>query len=269
MLSGKKIGVVIPAYNEEKYILEVLNSIPNYIDKVIIIDDGSSDDTFKIASKFIKDKKDNRWILLKNNKNYGVGASIIKGYKICLSEGLDIAVVMAGDGQMSPEDLPSLLEPLIKGEVDYVKGDRISHPNAKKLIPFWRYLGILFFSFFTRLITGYKNLKDSQCGYTAINLKILKKLEIEKIYPSYGYPNDILIRLSMIGAKIKEVIVKPIYRGEASGITLKVAIFNIPLVIIRGAIYKLIYKIKRGLQNGRNRLPKVYRTKTEKGESFH
>lgn len=246
MLYGRKIGVVVPAYNEEKYIVDTLKGIPHYVDKIVVIDDGSSDGTYSLLVELLKKEGfDSKLYLIRNYKNMGVGYSIAKGYKICKNLGLDIAVVMAGDGQMAPEDLPKLVEPIVKEGIPYVKGDRISYPGSRKIIPMSRYLGIIILTFLTRIITGYKQLRDSQSGYTALDLRLLDKLNPDLIYYGYGYPNDLLIKLSMLGVKVREVIVKPIYRDEVSGITPMTALIKIPFLILKGGVKKLLYSLRR------------------------
>lgn len=253
MINEKKIAVIVPAYNVEKHIIDTLKSMPSYVDLIVVVDDASIDNTGNIVSSFIKSGKSNI-ILLTNNTNSGVGASIVAGYNLCMIYDIDIMAVMAGDGQMDPDDLKNLIQPLIKGNADYVKGNRLSFPGAFSIIPFWRYAGIIILTILTKIATGIWNIRDSQCGYTAITNNLLKKLPLNKIYPRYGYPNDLLIKMSIFKARVEQVVVKPIYRGENSGINWKVALFGVPGVVLKSFCWKLMTQYNLLINYAQNKI---------------
>ena len=189
MFNNKRISVIIPVYNESKLIESTLNNLPAFIDEIIVIDDASNDNSYeKIISR-----QDNRTILIKHNKNRGVGGAIISGYKKFIENNNDIAVVMAGDNQMDPHDLPGLLKPLCNNKYDYIKGNRLYSKESFNKIPKVRSFGNSILTLLTKIASGYWHLVDFQCGYTAIQNTTLKKLNLDKIYPKYGFPNDILI----------------------------------------------------------------------------
>jgi len=217
MYKNKTIAVVVPAYNEEKQIEKVLITIPKYVDKVIVIDDCSKDNTKSIVKKI--EKKNDKVILISHKKNRGVGGAIITGYKWSIDNKIDIAAVMAGDGQMDPSELPSIIDPLLKEKADYTKGNRLFTGEAWKKIPRIRYLGNSALSLLTKIASGYWHIADFQSGYTAIKREILELLDLDKIYKRYGMPNDFLVKLNVIEAKVKDVPIKPRYNiGEKSGI---------------------------------------------------
>ena len=164
--------------------------------------------------------------------NRGVGAALKTGYWLAFEAGADVVAVMAGDGQMHPDDLEPLLWPVVRGEVDYAKGDRLSHPQARTHMPRARFIGNHLLSLFTRLCTGQK-LQDSQCGYTALSRRALERLPLQAVWEGYGYPNDMLGRLLLAGASVRDVVVRPIYAQEQSGIGLRHAFFVIPYVLLR------------------------------------
>ena len=135
MYKEHTIGVVVPAYKEEEFIGETLSGIPDYVDKIYAVDDASTDDTTEIIKNF--EDRDERIVFIRHEKNSGVGAAIVTGYKKAREDGIDIAVVMAGDNQMDPEQLPSLLEPIIDGKADYTKGNRLLSPEYRRGMTKW------------------------------------------------------------------------------------------------------------------------------------
>ncbi|RJP95173.1 MAG: glycosyltransferase family 2 protein [Desulfobacteraceae bacterium] len=232
MYKGKMIGVVIPAHNEETQIGRVIETMPDFVDRMIIIDDKSSDRTIEIVQKY--KKSFDRVILIQHETNKGVGGSIATGYKYARDNHFDIAVVMAGDGQMAPSDLPAILDPVVDGKADYSKGNRLFTGEAYQKIPKVRYFGNAFLSLWTKIASGYWHIADSQSGYTAINRKALEAIDWDQMYPTYGQPNDLLVRLNVHNFKVKDVPVEPVYNiGEKSGIRIRKVIFTIGWLLIR------------------------------------
>lgn len=170
--------------------------------------------------------------------NQGVGAAILRGYAEARALGADMAVVMAGDGQMDPEDLPALIEPIVRNEADYVKGDRLRHPSVWREMPLHRLVGTATLAWVTRHAAGLPSLSDSQCGYTAIGARAMDCVLREGLWARYGYPNDILGTLSRHGYRIHEVPVKPVYRGEKSGLRAW-HLFTIGYVVGRVAVRRV------------------------------
>ena len=163
MYSEKTIGVVVPAYNEEKLIGRVIDTMPMFVDKIVIVDDCSKDNTSLVVQRYV-DKYPERLVLIRHEVNQGVGGAIATGYKWCRDQKIDATVVMAGDAQMDPNDLPALLDPVVNNEVDYSKGNRLISGEAWKKIPRVRYLGNAMLSFMTKIASGYWNIADSQTG---------------------------------------------------------------------------------------------------------
>jgi len=218
MYSEKTIGVVVPAYNEEKLIGRVIDTMPMFVDKIVIVDDCSKDNTSLVVQRYV-DKYPERLVLIRHEVNQGVGGAIATGYKWCRDQKIDATVVMAGDAQMDPNDLPALLDPVVNDEVDYSKGNRLISGEAWKKIPRVRYLGNAMLSFMTKIASGYWNIADSQTGYTVANLKVLKTIDLDGIYKRYGMPNDMLVKLNIYNFRVCDVEIKPIYGiGEKSGI---------------------------------------------------
>ncbi|MGE5184095.1 MAG: glycosyltransferase family 2 protein [Acidobacteriota bacterium] len=237
-----RIAVVIPAYNERAKIAETVARVPAWVDDVFVVDDASRDDTANEAAR----AGDPRVAVIRHTANRGVGAAIATGYRRALAAGSDVAVVMAGDGQMDPEDLPALLAPIADGTADYVKGNRFKHPAVWREMPPARIVGNVLLSAATRVTSGYRHVFDSQCGYTAIHRRALEAIDLEVLWARYGYPNDLLSRLHVAGVRVADVPVRPIY-GESwkSGIHLGTALHPLPYVLLRSWGTRLVAQARR------------------------
>jgi glycosyltransferase involved in cell wall biosynthesis len=233
MYKNKKISLVIPAFNEVTQIAKVIMTIPDFVDVIIVVDDASEDRTSNVVKK-LSLYKSKKVILINHLVNEGVGGAIASGYKWALKNNFDIAVVMAGDGQMNPADLKTILDPLVRDQADYVKGNRLIAADASKKIPMIRLIGNIILSFFTKIASGYWAISDSQTGYAGINKKALRAINWDKMYKRYGQPNDILVRLNVAEMRVGDVIVEPVYNvGEKSGIKIHKVIFTISILMLR------------------------------------
>jgi glycosyltransferase involved in cell wall biosynthesis len=238
---GCHIGVVVPAYNEERQIGKVLETMPEFVDHVIVVDDRSTDATLE---------RTNEWhdrlrclTVIEQPVRGGVGAAITAGYKRSIELGLDVVAVMAGDGQMDPNDLPRIIEPVTSGKADYSKGNRLFTGEAWRRTPHIRYLGNAFLSMLTKIASGYWHVADSQSGYTAISRGALSALDLDRLYPSYGYPNDLLIRLNVENFKVADVPVHPRYGiGERSSMNILKVMPTVSVLLFRGFFYRLMTK---------------------------
>jgi glycosyltransferase involved in cell wall biosynthesis len=208
MYKGKKIGVVVPAYNEEILILDTLNSMPDCIDRIFVVEDGSKDRTKALIEE--QQQSDRRIQLVAHPTNLGLGKSLIDGYLASLKSDVDYTVVMAGDNQMHPDDLPVLLDQLVEQGYDYVKGNRLLHANYREM-PLYRFLGNAVLTILTKFATGYYRLMDPQCGYTAIKNSVLAQIPIQSMTCGYGYNADILTMLNIQGFRVTDAEVRPVY----------------------------------------------------------
>lgn len=239
MYKEKTVCVVVPAYNEEKLIGRVIETMPDYVDKVAIVDDKSSDKTVEIVRKYALES-DDRIILIEHKKNEGVGGAISTGYKWARGNRMEATAVMAGDAQMDPADLPNLLDPVVSGEVDYAKGNRLFTGNAWQIIPKMRYLGNSYFSLLTKIASGYWHIADSQTGYSVISLKALEMLDLDKIYKRYGMPNDMLVKLNIYNFKVRDIPVRPVYNiGEISLIKVRKVVVTLSWLLLKNFLYRL------------------------------
>ena len=147
MFEGKRVGVVVPAYDEEALIGATLGGIPPLVDRIIVVNDGSSDGTVEEA----QGTGDPRVEVVSHEQRGGVGAATVTGYRRALAEGMDVVVVMNGDNQMDPEDLPKLVAPVARGELDYAKANRLATGQAWQLIPKTRFFGNAILSMLTKI----------------------------------------------------------------------------------------------------------------------
>jgi len=244
MYKNKKIGVVVPCYNEGQFITAVIRGIPEYVDRIYIIDDFSTDNTNEIALK-AAEINPRRIRVIKHEQNYGVGKTIATGYKRCLEDNMDIAVVMAGDNQMDPAQLPELLKPIIEGTAGYTVGDRISNFDHMKGMSHWRRLGNWILKWLTRIASLNFSICDPQNGYTVITREALLRLNIDHIYPHYGYCNDMLIKLSANRVKIKHIQMPAVYGTEKSKIRYLPYIFRLSVLLIRDFLWRIKFQLLR------------------------
>src|ERR687897_1690256 len=236
MVDGKRVAVVVPAHDEERLIATTLSGIPEFVDRIVVVDDASSDDTAGVVRSF----GDPRVELVARDENGGVGAAIVTGYRRALEDGLDVVCVMAADNQMDPADLIALVEPVARGEVDYAKANRLVTGEAWKLIPRTRYLGNAVLSLLTKVASGYWHVADSQTGYTAISLEYLRLLDLDRIYRGYGFPNDMLVHLNVWNARVRDFPSRPVYNvGEQSGIRLRKVVPRISWLLVKGFFWRL------------------------------
>jgi glycosyltransferase involved in cell wall biosynthesis len=236
MLEGKRVAVVVPAYDEEGLIGETLTAIPEFVDRIYVVDDHSQDGTAARAQEV----GDPRVEVIVHDRNEGVGAAIVSGYRRALAEGVDVACVMAADGQMDPTDLETIAGTVARGEVEYAKANRLFTGQAWELMPRHRYLGNAVLSMLTKIASGYWHVADSQSGYTAISREQLERLDLDRIYPRYGFPNDMLVHLNVWNARVRDIPSRPIYgQGERSGIRLWRVIPSITWLLLKGFFWRL------------------------------
>lgn len=241
MLQGRSVIVVVPAFEEEAHIARVIETMPGFVDRIVVVDDGSGDRTSERADAASasldpvgSNGRETRTIIVRHPRRLGVGAAIATGYRAALNLGLcsddlltttrpgahDAVAVMAGDGQMHPDDLAGVVLPIIRGSADYVKGERFGHRSVRSKMGWPRWVGGQVFSRLTSLAIG-QHITDSQCGFTAVSQRALGLLDLDDLWPSFGYPNDVLGQLAARRARIHEVPVQPVYGSEISKLRLR------------------------------------------------
>ena len=239
MYRDLSVAVVVPAYNEETQIARVIDTMPDFIDAIVIVDDRSRDRTSEVVrahSRYVRGIVH----LIEHETNQGVGGAIASGYKHARDSGYDIAVVMAGDGQMDPEDLPAVLDPVVDNEADYTKGNRLVTGQAFRKIPKLRFFGNSALSLLTKIASGYWHVADSQTGYTAIGRSALNEIDWDAMYKRYGQPNDLLVKLNVANMRVVDVPIEPVYNvGEKSGIKVRKVVFTIGSLLVRLFLWRL------------------------------
>jgi glycosyltransferase involved in cell wall biosynthesis len=232
MYKKKTICVVVPAHNEGTQIGRVIERMPEYVDWIVVVDDVSIDNTVEVVRE--NQKWNKKVILLQHSVNQGCGGSLATGYKWAAENDIDIAVRMDGDGQMNPDNLPLLLDPVADGITDYTKGNRLITGEAYKRMPKIRYFGNAFLSLLTKIASGYWHVADSQSGFTVINKQALQTIDWDTMYKRYGQPNDLLVRLNLYNFRVKDVPTDPIYNiGEKSGMQIRKVVFTISWLLIK------------------------------------
>jgi glycosyltransferase involved in cell wall biosynthesis len=239
----KSVGVVVPAFNEERFIGDVLESMPSFVDRVIVVDDASTDGTSLVVSRYIE-RNQQRFTLMRLGSRHGVGAAIVTGYRAFLREGTDIITVMAGDGQMDPEQLPRLIDPIVDGHADYAKGNRLLSGDLKDM-PKTRVRGNALLTFLTKIASGYYDVMDPQNGYTAISRKALLAIDLDVVYSGYGYCNEILIQLNQVNFGVVDVVMPPRYRGEESYIKIGRYTARLSWLLMKGFFRRIIKKYSK------------------------
>ncbi len=236
MYKEKKICVVVPAHNEANQIGGVIETMPEYVDKIVIVDDASTDGT----SDAVERSGSGKVQLLRHEKNQGCGGALSSGYKWARDNDYDVAVRMDGDGQMNPRDLKHLLDPVVEDRADYTKGNRLITGEAYKRMPRVRYFGNAFLSLLTKIASGYWHVADFQSGYTAIGKKALRTIDWDAMYKTYGQPNDLLIRLNVFNFRVADIPVEPVYDiGEQSGIKIRKVVFTISWLLIKMFFWRM------------------------------
>jgi glycosyltransferase involved in cell wall biosynthesis len=235
MLDGKSVAVVVPALNEEGLVGPTVAGIPPFVDRIIVVDDASTDPTAVRAAE-----ADPRVEVISHDQNQGVGAAIISGYKRAIEVEADVTAVMAADGQMDPDDLETLVRAIATGECDYAKANRLFTGQAWEIIPRNRYLGNALLSFLTKIASGYWHVADSQSGYTAVSLETLRMIDLDRIYRRYGFPNDMLVHLNVWNRRVRDYPSRPIYGvGERSGIKLRRVVPSISWLLVKGFFWRM------------------------------
>jgi len=249
MYNDKTVAVVIPAYNEEAFIAGVVETVPDFVDRVYPVDDCSTDGTWAAiqgAAERVNDAGldrdspfEDRVVPIQHAENRGVGGAIKTGYLRAREDAIDVTAVMGGDGQMRPEALELIVEPVATGRADYAKGNRLLDEQFHEDMPRFRYVGNRILTLLTKIASGYWNVGDPQNGYTAISLEALERVEIEEMYEFYGYCNDLLVKLNVAGMRVVDVPRQAVYDDEESHIDYRTYIPKVSGMLARNALWRV------------------------------
>ena len=239
-LDNKNILVVIPCYRVEREIGSVLASLPPYLNHIICVDDASPDETIRVIMQAAE--KDQRILLLRHEKNQGVGGAMLTGFRKALELNADVVIKIDGDGQMDARHIASLLAPLLQGSADYTKGNRFRNFPALRKMPVIRRIGNMGLGFLTKAATGYWNLFDPTNGFVAIHGKVLSQLPLYRIDKTYFFETSMLANLYLLDAVVKDVPMPARYRGEISNLSVRRSLIEFPLKLLKTLVRRLVLK---------------------------
>jgi glycosyltransferase involved in cell wall biosynthesis len=266
--------MVVPAYNEAGNVDEVLRELPTFIDRVYVVDDGSTDDTWNEIRRCIDESVGDgandrstptlpndvasdriaesiargRVVACKHGENRGAGGAVKTGYLVALEDEVDVVATVDGDGQMDVGELPKLLEPIVEGRVEYAKGNRLRTAADRQGMPTFRLIGNVLLSGLTKVASGYWHVGDSQNGYTAIDAEALQRVDVESLYEYYGYCNELLVKLNTIDARVVDVPMPAIYGEESSSIDYSLYASKVSGMLLRNFVWRVGVAAGRSLR---------------------
>lgn len=232
------VAVVIPSYKVKKHILQLIPQIGPEVDLIVVVDDQCPENSGKYVEKNCSDQ---RVKVVYNTVNMGVGGAVKTGYRYALKTGADIAVKLDGDGQMDPKLIPQFIEPLIKKEADYVKGNRFFHLDTLTKMPALRLFGNSVLSLINKFVNGYWNIMDPTNGYTAIHRSALEMLNLDKIENRYFFESDMLFRLGIARAVVLDMPMAAKYADEQSSLSIRKVIWEFPPKYTKRFFKRLFY----------------------------
>lgn len=238
MYKERSIGVVVLAHNEENHVKDTIETLPDFVDRIYVVDDGSKDKTVEVVKRLT----DQRICLLQHEVNKGPGAALSTGYNAALKDEMDVIVKMDGDNQMDQEQLPNMLDPIVEGKADYTKGNRLLSSEYRTGMSTWRFFGNSILTLLTKIGSGYWQMMDPQNGYTAISRRVLEQINADSIYPYYGYLNNILAKLNVYGYRVMDVVMPARYGSEKSSIKYGRYIVKVSLLLLRNFFWRLEMK---------------------------
>lgn len=239
-LASLRLAVVVPAYNEAALICETLRSIPAYVRHLIVVDDGSQDDTAECVEGLAV--LDPRIELVRHSTNQGLGAAMASGLRRAAELRADIIIKMDGDGQMDPDELPRLLQPLVTGDADYAKGNRFRDFRALRQMPLVRRIGNMALSFLTKAAVGYWDCFDPCNGYVAIRGELLDAPLLDRLPRSFFFETSMLGELYLRGAVIRDVPMPARYGSESSHLSIRRVLCEFPWRLLGCLVRRLVLK---------------------------
>jgi dolichol-phosphate mannosyltransferase len=238
--SSVHVAVVIPAYRVEDHIAEVISRLPHLVRTIIAVDDGSPDGTGQLLDQLAR--RDRRLVVIHHETNRGVGGATKSGYIEALRRGADVVVKLDGDGQMDPEYIESLLDQILTGQAEYVKGNRFQDWSYLQTMPLARKIGNLGLSFLIKLASGYWNVFDPTNGFSAVAAKTLGQLNFAHLEDRYLFESSMLVELYRHLARIKQVPMPAVYRGETSSLSIWRSLVEFPLYLVPALIRRFIHR---------------------------
>lgn len=233
-----KISVILPCYKSSGQVLGVLDKIPPLVDIIYCVDDGCPEKT----GKHIEDNNnDTRVKVLYHEQNQGVGGAMVTGYRQALEDGCDVMVKIDSDGQMDPTILQRFIDPILRGQADYTKGNRFYNPEFLEGMPRARIFGNAGLSFLNKFSTGYWQVFDPTNGYTAIHADVLRLMPLDKISKDFFFEADMLFRLGTLRAVVLDIPQKAHYGEEVSNLKIADALRFFGIKHVRNFFKRIIY----------------------------
>ena len=238
--SDVHVAAVLPAYNVAKELGSVLRAMPPLFTTIIVVNDGSADQTGAIAERYAE--LDRRIVVIHHETNRGVGGAMVTGFRTAMEAGADVVVKIDADGQMPLWLVPQLIAPLISGEADYTKGNRFRDFQAVRAMPLARRIGNVALSFLAKAATGYWHAFDPTNGFLAIRSDVLSQLPLHKIDRTYFFEISMLSHLYLIGAVVKEIPMPARYAGETSSLSIPRVLRQFPGRLLWSLLRRLVLK---------------------------
>ncbi|MFB6150500.1 MAG: glycosyltransferase family 2 protein [Haloarculaceae archaeon] len=253
MYRGHTVAVVVPAYNEADHVGDVIRSLPSFVDRVYAVDDDSTDGTwdtlmehgtierFADLSAPLDRGPDDEFdvVPIGHFENRGAGGALKTGYRRALRDGADVTVAIDADGQMDPDQMHRLLDPIVDGAAGYAKGDRLATPESRAAMPPFRLLGNWILTGLTKVSSGYWGVRDPQNGYTAISREALAAVDLNAVPDDHDYTNDLLTRLNVAGVRVADVEMDAVYGDESSTISYGGFIPRTSMTLLRSMGWRL------------------------------
>ncbi|RKD97362.1 glycosyltransferase family 2 protein [Halopiger aswanensis] len=256
MYKGNTIGVVVTSYNEEAFVGRVIETVPAFVDRIYAVDDVSQDGSWDVIQRVaerineeaaeteqelaLADGGDGRRVVpIQHDENRGYGAAVKTGYERAAADGIDVVAVMNGDGQMDPEILDRIIDPVVTGEADYAKGNRLLSPEDREGMSTFRFVGNAMLTGLSKFATGYWTIGDPQNGYTAISRETIESLDLDEITDRYGFLNHILTHLNVDERRVADVSMSAVYGDEESSIRYTSFVKFVSLLLLRSFLWRL------------------------------
>jgi glycosyltransferase involved in cell wall biosynthesis len=214
------IAVVIPCHRVASRVGDVLARIGPEVARIYCVDDACPEDSGRHVQEHCRDP---RVVVLRNERNLGVGGATLAGFRRAAADGAQVLVKIDGDGQMDPALIGRFVAPILAGRADYTKGNRFYHPSSARGMPLHRLLGNAALSFLTKLSSGYWELFDPTNGYVAIHRRVFESLPADDISRRWFFESDMLFHLNIVGAVVEDVPMDAVYGGEVSGLAVRSA----------------------------------------------
>lgn len=233
--AGLKVAAVVPCYNVVRHLGPVVAGMPDYVERIYLVNDGSSDGT----GELIQELCGGRVEAIHLERNMGVGAAVMAGFERAVEEGAEIVVKMDGDGQMDPLYLPLLIQSLAEGRADYTKGNRFVRRGYLAEMPLIRKIGNAGLSFLARIASGYWNVFDPANGYLAMRREVFLALDRKLVHQRFFFETSLLIALSLLKAVVLDVPMAARYRGETSSLSSWRVAREFPPLLLAGFLRRI------------------------------